>query len=201
MVRRKSDSLTAVSRKLVAVVAKKKLFTEKTSKRNDTVSSHDLTTSSFDSLADRSIEKSVEKSASKPRKSIKKPPTAKKKRASASKNDTTNKLNVSKRRFRPGTRALMEIRQLQRSTRLLVPRLPFARLVREIMMEMHPVGQEPYRIQTSALEALQEFSELYMSQFFEDAVLCAIHARRVTLMPRDIQLARRIRGRLDPING
>ncbi|KAG8264123.1 hypothetical protein J6590_017140 [Homalodisca vitripennis] len=96
MVRRKSDSLTAVSRKLVAVVAKKKLFTEKTSKRNDTVSSHDLTTSSFDSLADRSIEKSVEKSASKPRKSIKKPPTAKKKRASASKNDTTNKLNVSK---------------------------------------------------------------------------------------------------------
>lgn len=57
-----------------------------------------------------------------------------------------------------------------------------------------------FRIQTLALEALQEFAELYLSHFFEDSVLCAVHAKRVTLMPKDMELARRIRGREDPIN-
>lgn len=67
-------------------------------------------------------------------------------------------------------------------------------------MEMVPFDREPLRIQTLALEALQEMTELYFVHFFEDALLCATHARRVTLMPKDLQLARRIRGRSDPIN-
>eukprot|EP00667_Euglena_gracilis_P025881 EG_transcript_30647 len=95
-------------------------------------------------------------------------------------------------RFRPGTVALREIRQFQKSTALLIRRLPFQRLVREVMGE---VGiSHGYRPQRSALEALQEASEAYLVGLFEDANLCAIHAKRVTIMPRDLQLARRIRG-------
>eukprot|EP00667_Euglena_gracilis_P024114 EG_transcript_27533 len=95
-------------------------------------------------------------------------------------------------RFRPGTVALREIRQFQKSTGLLIRRLPFQRLVREIMCE--PGIGLGFRLQRSALEALQEASEAYLVGLFEDANLCAIHAKRVTIMPRDLQLARRIRG-------
>lgn len=102
-----------------------------------------------------------------------------------------------KRRFRPGVRALMEIRKFQKSTRFLIPKLPFARVVREIIMTFVPAD---YRIQTLALEALQESAEMYVVQFFEDSMLCAVHAKRVTLMANDMQLARRIRGHSDTIN-
>jgi len=96
-------------------------------------------------------------------------------------------------RYRPGTRALMEIRALQRSTALCLRRLPFARLVREITERFTPPGQV-YRYQASALMALQEAIEAALVRLFEDANLCAIHAKRVTIFPRDIQLARRIHG-------
>ncbi|PVF96309.1 putative histone 3 [Serendipita vermifera] len=105
-----------------------------------------------------------------------------------------------KRRYRPGTLAIKEIRRYQRSTDLLLAKLPFARVVREISMEMmtgngrYDVGLTALRWQTSALLALQEASEAYLVHLFEDANLCAIHAKRVTLMQKDIQLARRIRG-------
>ncbi|KAL4266231.1 histone H3 family protein [Pleurotus pulmonarius] len=104
-----------------------------------------------------------------------------------------------KRRFRPGTVALREIRKYQKSTDLLIQKLPFSRLVREIAMEMTTdvndgYGDSGLRWQTSALLALQEATEAYLVHLFEDANLCAIHAKRVTLMQRDIQLARRIRG-------
>jgi len=103
-----------------------------------------------------------------------------------------------KRRFRPGTVALREIRKYQKSTDLLVQKLPFARLVREIAMDMttdmNEYGASGLRWQSSALLALQEATEAYLVHLFEDANLCAIHAKRVTLMTRDIQLARRIRG-------
>jgi len=100
-----------------------------------------------------------------------------------------------KRRYRPGTRALQEIRRYQRSTALLIRKLPFARLVREIANEhfMRP-GME-FRWQGSAIEALQEAAEDHLVHLFEDANLCALHARRVTLMQRDLQLARRIKTR------
>ncbi|KAJ7498819.1 histone H3 [Mycena latifolia] len=106
-----------------------------------------------------------------------------------------------KKRFRPGTVALREIRRYQKSTDLLLRKLPFARLVREIASEMTTDMNDNYepgaglRWQSTALMALQEATEAYLVHLFEDANLCAIHAKRVTIMQRDIQLARRIRGR------
>ena len=96
-----------------------------------------------------------------------------------------------KRRMRPGERAIREIRQYQSSTDLLLRRLPFARLVREIQMSMSKI---PYRWQGTALLALQEAAEAHLVGLFEDCMLCAAHAKRVTIMPKDMQLARRIRG-------
>lgn len=96
-----------------------------------------------------------------------------------------------KRRARPGEVALREIRLLQRSTKLLLRKLPFARVVREIQTEFTGV---PYRWQAEALLALQEASEMYLVRTFEDANLCAIHGKRVTLQVKDIQLSLRIRG-------
>jgi histone H3 len=93
-------------------------------------------------------------------------------------------------RFRPGTVALREIRRFQKSTELLIRKLPFQRLVREIAQEF----KTDLRFQSSAIAALQEASEAYLVGLFEDTNLCAIHAKRVTIMPKDIQLARRIRG-------
>lgn len=96
-----------------------------------------------------------------------------------------------KRRYRPGTRALQEIRKYQKSTELLIRRAPFARLVREISHNLTP---EPFRWTAEALLALQEATEDFMVHLFEDCNLCAIHAKRITIMPKDLQLARRIRG-------
>ena len=97
---------------------------------------------------------------------------------------------VRPRRFRPGTVALREIRKYQKSTELLIRRAPFQRLVREICNDV----KTGLRFQCSALLALQEASEAYLVGLFEDTNLCAVHAKRVTIMPRDVQLARRIRG-------
>ncbi|XP_026144097.1 histone H3-like centromeric protein A isoform X1 [Carassius auratus] len=96
-----------------------------------------------------------------------------------------------KHRFRPGTRALMEIRRYQKSTGLLLRKAPFSRLVREVCQTFSR-GQMMW--QGYALMALQEAAEAFLVRLFSDANLCAIHAKRVTLFPRDIQLARRIRG-------
>ncbi|KAM3323557.1 hypothetical protein P3S67_004708 [Capsicum chacoense] len=93
-------------------------------------------------------------------------------------------------RFRPGTVALREIRKYQKSTELLIRKLPFQRLVREIAQDF----KTDLRFQSSAVAALQEAAEAYLVGVFEDTNLCAIHAKRVTIMPKDIQLARRIRG-------
>ena len=112
-------------------------------------------------------------------------------------------------RYRPGTVALREIRRYQKSTELLIRKvkfylklfpqllltnffsqLPFQRLVREIAQDF----KTDLRFQSSAVMALQEASEAYLVGLFEDTNLCAIHAKRVTIMSRDIQLARRIRG-------
>ena len=93
-------------------------------------------------------------------------------------------------RFKPGTVALREIRKFQKSTDLLFRKLPFARLVYEIGQDF----KTDLRFQSQAILALQEASEAYLVGLFEDTNLCAIHAKRVTIMPKDIQLARRIRG-------
>ncbi|CAD6243972.1 unnamed protein product [Miscanthus lutarioriparius] len=93
-------------------------------------------------------------------------------------------------RYRPGTVALREIRKYQKSTELLIRKLPFQRLVREIAQDF----KTDLRFQSHAVLALQEAAEAYLVGLFEDTNLCAIHAKRVTIMPKDIQLARRIRG-------
>jgi histone H3/H4 len=99
----------------------------------------------------------------------------------------------AKRRYRPGERALREIRFYQRNVDLLIRRLPFARLVKEVQTYFF---RKEYRWQAEAMLALQEAAEAHLVGLFEDANLCTIHAKRVTVMPKDIQLARRIRGPL-----
>ena len=94
------------------------------------------------------------------------------------------------RRYRPGTLALREIRKYQRSTELLIGKLAFQRLVREICQKFSP----GLRFQPAALLALQEAAESYIVGVFDDVNLCALHGRRVTIMPRDLHLALRIRG-------
>jgi histone H3 len=95
-------------------------------------------------------------------------------------------------RYRPGTIALREIRKYQKSTDLLIRKAPFQRLVREIAEKLRP--KEGLRFQSTAVLALQEAGESYLIGVLEDCNLCAIHAKRVTIMPKDLQLARRIRG-------
>lgn len=105
---------------------------------------------------------------------------------------TPDRATPKKHRFRPGTVALREIRAYQKSTDLLIPRLPFSRLIKEIANSMR--NTNGLRFQSLALQALQEAAEAYLVQLFEDCVLCCVHARRVTVMPKDMLLARRIRG-------
>jgi histone H3 len=93
-------------------------------------------------------------------------------------------------RYRPGTVALREIRRYQKSTELLIRKLPFQRLIREVANDF----KLELRFQTPAIACLQEASEAYLVSLFEDTNHCAIHAKRVTIMPKDMQLARRIRG-------
>lgn len=115
-----------------------------------------------------------------------------------------------RRRFRQGTVALREIKRLQLSTKLLMKALPFERIVccsllpsgdsneltrkqvREIGLTVRPRG-EGFRWQSQAIQALQEATEARLVHLFEDTNLLALHAKRVTIMVKDMQLARRIR--------
>nr|XP_048296554.1 histone H3.3-like [Myodes glareolus] len=92
-------------------------------------------------------------------------------------------------RYRPGTVALREIHCYQKLTELFIRKLPFQRLVREIAQDF----KTDLRFQSAAIGALQEASEAFLVGLFEDTNLCAIHAKRATIMPKDIQLAHRIR--------
>jgi len=94
------------------------------------------------------------------------------------------------RRYRPGTVGLRDIRTFQRSGELLNSKLSFQRLKREITQEYTNVA----RLEASAVLALQEAAEAHLLGLFQDAQLCLIHANRVTVMAKDIRLARRIRG-------
>ena len=95
-----------------------------------------------------------------------------------------------RRRFRPGTVALREIQRYQKSTDLLIRRAPFQWVVYEIVRSF----RNDIRIQAVAIKGLQEAAEAYLVGLFEDSNLCAIHAKQVTIMPRDVQLTRRIHG-------
>ena len=95
-----------------------------------------------------------------------------------------------RRRYRPGMLALREIRKYQKSTELLIRKLPFLQLVQEIGQQF----MSGIKFQGTAVMALQEASEAYLISLFKDSNLCAIHAKQCTIMPKDIQLAHHIRG-------
>ena len=104
--------------------------------------------------------------------------------------DTLPATNRTTKRYRPGRLALQEIRHYQKRTNLLKRKLPFQRLIRELAQKF----KVDVRFRSSTLMALQEAAEAYLVRLFEDTNLCAIHAKWVMIMPKDIQLVRRIRG-------
>ncbi|XP_076454550.1 uncharacterized protein LOC143289463 [Babylonia areolata] len=113
--------------------------------------------------------------------------------SSRDKRNTSRGEGQRKRRYRPGTKALMEIRKFQGTHNLLLRKLPFSRVVREIAVSLFPRMAE-LRWQATAIMALQEAAEAFLVRMFEDSNLCAVHAKRVTIMPKDLWLARRIGG-------
>lgn len=103
--------------------------------------------------------------------------------------------NMIQRRFRPGEKALSQIRKYKKVTTLNIRKLPFQRLVREVGEKINP--HLAPRWTSKALEVLQSVAEDYLINLFEDAYHCTLHAKRITLMSKDISLARRIRGMND----
>ncbi|KAH9417020.1 histone H3-like [Dermatophagoides pteronyssinus] len=99
---------------------------------------------------------------------------------------------LKQKRYRPGTMALREIRNYQRLNKLSIPKQNFQRLIQGLTNEIYGNGR--YRMQKSAVEAIQEASESYLINLLHDTNLLAIHAKRVTIMPKDLRLAIRIRG-------
>ncbi|CAD7933968.1 unnamed protein product [Amoebophrya sp. A25] len=112
--------------------------------------------------------------------------------APAQKENHAVSLGVKKRHAKPGQAAIREIKKYQKSTDLLLRKLPFQRLVREVLMGDDRASE--FRFQSQALLALQEAAEAHIVGLFEDTNLCALHAKRVTIMKKDLQLAVRIRG-------
>ena len=100
--------------------------------------------------------------------------------------------SVQRKKVNKAMKAIKEIKRCQRDTCLYFAKLPFSRLVREVMADVGPKGtfgnKYPNRIQKSALRALQEASEIYLTLLFDDAVRVQVHARRQTLMVTDMRL-------------
>nr|XP_023021613.1 histone H3.3-like [Leptinotarsa decemlineata] len=117
------------------------------------------------------------------------------KRKKAPSKQVTKIFKLHNKNYKINVTTLREIKRLQSTTSNLIPRLPFARVIREILME-HTTSD--HRVQLEALQALQEAAELYLVQLFEDANRCAYHAKRVTVKPNDMNLVLEIRGILDP---
>ena len=141
--------------------------------------------------AAKSKSKSPAKKVAKPKsKSPNKAKAAGSKSPKKSQKTSSQPKERKKPRFKPGTVALREIRKYQKSTDLLLLRAPFQRIVREITGTYDP----DLRFASQALIALQEATEAYLVGIFEDTNLCAIHAKRVTVQKKDMELARRIRG-------
>lgn len=108
----------------------------------------------------------------------------------AKKESASNDALKKKFRWRPGTVVLREVRRYQNSTDFLIAKAPFRRLVREIVSNL----KESFRMSPTCVEALQESTELYVTSVLADANLCTLHANRVTIYPKDIQLALKLRG-------
>ncbi|KAL6122573.1 hypothetical protein NUSPORA_00339 [Nucleospora cyclopteri] len=95
------------------------------------------------------------------------------------------------KKFKPGTLALKEIRKYQKSTDLLLRKMTFKRVVREIIRNLD--NSVELRFQAASFSVLQESTENFLVGMLEDSYRCAIHAKRVTLMPRDINLIYKIK--------
>ena len=93
-------------------------------------------------------------------------------------------------RFKPGTIAMKQIREFQKSVNLLIPRAPFQRVIKEKALREN----REIRFQSAAIQAIQEAAEAHITSVMEDSNLICLHANRVTLMGKDLNLARRIRG-------
>ncbi|XP_018566573.1 histone H3.3-like [Anoplophora glabripennis] len=107
----------------------------------------------------------------------------------------TQMYQIGTKNFKVNSTTLRSIKKLQTTTTLCIPRLPFSRLIREIIMDLYRID---HRIERQALVALQEAAEMYLTYLFEDANRCAHHARRVTLLPKDMRLVLEIKGCSDP---
>ena len=94
-------------------------------------------------------------------------------------------------RYKPGTVALREIRRYQKKIDLLIPKAPFSRLVKEIMTDV--CSRSDFRIRKTAMEALQEASEAYIVEALDDANKIAIHSKRVTIFPKDVQIVQALK--------
>ena len=143
------------------------------------------------------VKQFARKAAKKPKTSIRQA-AAKKQLAKKSNSRFQESTGAVKRprRYRPGVQALREIRRYQKSTDAIIPLANISRLIREITAMLYP--KIMLRFQASAIEAIRQSAEAHMvTRLFEDANLCAIHRKCVTITPKDIQLARRIRGEID----
>jgi histone H3 len=96
---------------------------------------------------------------------------------------------LKKKSIKPGVMALREIRKYQNSTEFLIKRMPFQRLVREYAVRF----MKDVRFQGTAIDAIQEASEAFLVNLFDDTNQLAIHAKRVTIMPKDMKLADMLR--------
>jgi histone H3 len=111
-------------------------------------------------------------------------------RPAAFKTNPTDSPIKKKRRYRAGTVALREIRKYQRTTDNLILRLPFKKLVKEILQDY----KDDFLVSKEAFSCLQESAEMFLVNLLEDTQLAAIHAKRITIKPVDMQFARRLRG-------
>lgn len=103
-----------------------------------------------------------------------------------------------RKRRKPGTVALKQIKYYQKTTDLLIRLLPFQRLVKEIGEQLGINEFSNYKWKASAIEALQHATEAYLTAVFEDVNKAAIHAKRITIRTEDLHLVRSIRGKVNP---
>lgn len=136
-----------------------------------------------------SAESTAKKSVSASQSQVETPTRKERKQLNPKKKYVYTNMLILGKKSRVRNTVIKDIKALQRSTHLLIPKSPFARLIREICMEY---GGD-LRIQAIALEALQEAAEAYLIDFFEDSYICALHAKRVTLLVRDTLLAKQLR--------
>ncbi|KAK3890240.1 hypothetical protein Pcinc_005789 [Petrolisthes cinctipes] len=186
--------------KTVTTSSPKKVMTSTTTPKKVTTSSPKKVMTSTPKKVTTSIPKKVMTSTPKTvtdsqllkekKSSISKTPDRRKKNRLSMKPTPHTSEVMKKQRFRPGTKALKEIRHYQKGAQLLIPRLPFSRVVREVLQSFDP----NLRLESLALMALHEAAECHLVHILQMSNLCAIHAKRVTVYPADVQLARRIRG-------